>query len=569
MIRKTWQPVVDGRVVAFAALGVASSLTMAATELGFAGALILLMRTLGLLQFQQPFMPFSGDFEWTPLRVSLLLAGMGTVRALAYSGVLSMPLLIEQRVGKRLRRHVLKTVLDGTSMERVPASRLFYLFTEVFPKTARCFGLMAAMIPNALIALVLAGFMFRIEPTSAITAWAGIVVTGALVLRLNRYVRSNSKRQLEPYQGLVRGIQRISANWLMICALRLRGAERERMEGLNEENARFATKAAVLSSTAPVFSALVGIFLLSTLVYVHTHFGSSSGAEFTSMLYLLVRLVQQLNSLSSSFGSVNTFLPFLRETNGYLGLTAGSSAQLVEHHVAPSEEKSSTPPGIAIERLGFRFSSSGRTIIDDLSTTISAGSQFGIVGPSGVGKSTLIALILGVFKPDKGVVLIRGEAAESYLNAHPEELAYVGAEPSLFEGTLRQNLEYGKSSPSSAAQFASAIRDARIEGLVGRLKDGLDHVVKDQGASFSAGERQRLALARALLRDPTLLVLDEFTANLDGETEREIVETIGALRGRCTTIIVSHKPAVLRYCDQVLDMKSKSLERTLNLAAGA
>jgi ABC-type multidrug transport system fused ATPase/permease subunit len=563
MNRSGLKALLDRRIALMLSIGIGSSITMAAAEAAFAAAMIFLMRALGIVQegMTPSFLPF--DLWPTPLEVAVVLCALGVFRGVAYSVMLSMPPLIEAHVARKLRQSLLRQILASESVQRQGASQTLYLFTEAFPKAARAVCVIAGMIPSALMVAILVLMMFQIEPTSAGAAVIGVGVTGLLVLRLNRLVRKIATQQVAPYQGLVRGLQRVATNWMMICALRLKGLERERLEELNDANARYVGRAAVLGASAPVISAVIGIFLLAFLVVIHSRFGTSSGAEFMSMIYLLVRVVQLLNGLSSSLGLANTLSPFLKEAATYLEQAVPPTRKALEKSRRPIDAERPVAPArtLALEDVTFGFAASNRLVIDGLSCRIEAGTQFGIVGPSGIGKSTLLALLMGVFKPSSGRIRIGDTDVADYLGERTFELAYVGAEANLFEGTLRQNMEYGLYRPVTEQDYAEAFRAARIDGLVSRFKDGIDHVIKDQGTSFSAGERQRLALARALLRKPSLLVLDEFTANLDADTEREIVETIAGLHGRCTTIIVSHKPAVLVHCSQVYDMERRILSK--------
>ena len=134
-------------------------------------------------------------------------------------------------------------------------------------------------------------------------------------------------------------------------------------------------------------------------------------------------------------------------------------------------------------------------------------------------------------------------------------MGYVGAEAYLIAGTLADNLCYGLTHTPSDAELWHALGQARLESVVRALPDGLAHRIREDGAGLSAGEKQRLALARALLAKPGLLVLDEASANLDEATEAELTESLRALRGTVTVLVVSHRPQLLAHADQRLELK--------------
>jgi ABC-type multidrug transport system fused ATPase/permease subunit len=212
-------------------------------------------------------------------------------------------------------------------------------------------------------------------------------------------------------------------------------------------------------------------------------------------------------------------------------------------------------PAVAdIEVDGLRVAYPGRSepALDDTSLTVQAGEVLALVGPSGCGKSTLLSVLLGLVTPQAGTVRV-GEVDLADLDpeAWRSHLAWVPQRPHLFKASIAQNVRLGRSD-ASAQEVCSAIADAGLADVVRRLPRGLDTVLGDRGAGLSTGERQRLALARAFLRDAPLLLLDEPTANLDGETERDVVQAIRRLSEGRTVVLVAHRPALIALADRVL-----------------
>lgn len=208
-----------------------------------------------------------------------------------------------------------------------------------------------------------------------------------------------------------------------------------------------------------------------------------------------------------------------------------------------------------IELRGIRLCYEGRDkpVFDNLNLTIAAGSVVCVVGPSGTGKSSLADILGGLISPDAGQVLIDGEVISGALRANwRSRVAYVEQIPYLFDGTIAENLCWGlpvqtENALLNALELASAT-------FVHTLPLGLATRVGEQGRQFSGGERQRLALARALLRQPDLLILDEVTSALDGGNELGVIETIAALKGRYTVLILGHRTSFLSLADQVIDL---------------
>jgi ATP-binding cassette subfamily C protein CydCD len=177
-----------------------------------------------------------------------------------------------------------------------------------------------------------------------------------------------------------------------------------------------------------------------------------------------------------------------------------------------------------------------------------------LVGPSGCGKSTLLGVLLGLIAPERGSIKIGDvELAELDIGVWRSRLAWVPQRPHLFKASIAENVRLGRTD-ASTDQVWAAIVAAGLTDVVRRLPAGLETVLGDHGAGLSAGERQRVALARAFLRDAPLLLLDEPTANLDGQTEREIVRTIRRLAEGRTVVLVAHRPALIAVADRVISL---------------
>jgi len=233
---------------------------------------------------------------------------------------------------------------------------------------------------------------------------------------------------------------------------------------------------------------------------------------------------------------------------------------VLEAPAAPQGTRTDFPDpaltGLTVEGLRVSYQGRSEPALDGLSMTVTQGEILALVGPSGCGKSTLLSVLLGLVTPQLGGVRVGDvDLAELDLDAWRAHLAWVPQRPHLFKASIAQNVRLGRSD-ASTDEVRGAIEAAGLTETVRNLPDGLDTVLGDRGAGLSAGERQRVALARAFLRDAPLLLLDEPTANLDGETEREVVETIRRLAEGRTVVLVAHRPALIGIADRVLSLSS-------------
>ena len=210
---------------------------------------------------------------------------------------------------------------------------------------------------------------------------------------------------------------------------------------------------------------------------------------------------------------------------------------------------------ITVTGLRARYPDRDEPALQDAALTVEPGEVLALVGPSGCGKSTLLSVLLGLLEPEAGSVRIGDvELAELDLQAWRAQLSWVPQRPHLFACSIAQNVRLGRGEASDGEVWA-ALSAAGLAETVRELPAGLQTVLGERGAGLSAGERQRLALARAFLRDTPLLLLDEPTANLDGQTERHVVEAVRRLsRGR-TVVLVAHRPALIDLADRVLALE--------------
>ena len=207
---------------------------------------------------------------------------------------------------------------------------------------------------------------------------------------------------------------------------------------------------------------------------------------------------------------------------------------------------------VRFEGVTFAYPGSDRNAVTDIDLVAPAGTTLALVGETGSGKSTLAALGARLYDPDAGRITIDGiDVRDLRLADLARIVGVVSQETYLLHTTVRENLRYAKPQATDA-EIEDAARAARIHDLIADLPDGYDTVVGSRGHRFSGGEKQRLAIARTLLRDPRVLILDEATSALDTETERAVQEAFDALAEGRTTITIAHRLSTVRDADQIV-----------------
>lgn len=269
-------------------------------------------------------------------------------------------------------------------------------------------------------------------------------------------------------------------------------------------------------------------------------------ATLIAFLFILARMNGPVMQIQQCAQHVAHTLP------AYMKIKA-LQAELAPVQVAPAVGPTARHPGGQIEFNGVFFVHPGEQGgLRDIDLMIAPGSFVGLTGPSGAGKTTFADLLVGLYPPQRGTIRVGGEPLQgSVLTAWRETVSYVSQDPFLFHDSIRRNLLWARPDADDAALWA-AIEGAGAGALVRRL--GLDRVVGERGSLVSGGERQRLALARALLRQPGLLVLDEATNAIDQAGEAELLARIAALPQRPTVLMIAHRASSLACCDHLLEL---------------
>jgi ABC-type bacteriocin/lantibiotic exporter with double-glycine peptidase domain len=220
-------------------------------------------------------------------------------------------------------------------------------------------------------------------------------------------------------------------------------------------------------------------------------------------------------------------------------------------------------PSIKIGRLDFTYPNSSTPAIKCLDLLVDPGQQIALVGSSGAGKSTLVDLLLGVITPTKGKVEISGVCPRKAITNWPGAISYVPQDIYLVSGSILENIVLGYPLDEvDMSQVIRAIKLSSLDGYIENLPNGINHQVGENGDKLSGGQRQRVALARALYSNPKILILDEATSSLDGETEAEIAESIRGMKGEITVVMIAHRLSTVRSADVVIYMNDGEIVST-------
>jgi ABC-type bacteriocin/lantibiotic exporter with double-glycine peptidase domain len=289
---------------------------------------------------------------------------------------------------------------------------------------------------------------------------------------------------------------------------------------------------------------------------------------FISFIYILYRFLGQMSSLSFGLSSFAAGYPHLKS------LFEWWHREISLLKVRESSTQSLPFPelriGWRLRNVSFRYADEASPAFPDLSLEIAPGSLVVLSGRSGSGKSTLLSLLLGEIRPESGQLeVLLEEKSLSMEECRSRLLAsvgYVSSESLLFDGSIRENLLYGMKRAVAPEAIKNALELADC-GFVRDLDRGLLHTLSEDGSGLSTGQKQRICLARAFLRNPKVLILDEVSANLDQETEENLIATLSRLKGNATIVVATHRESFLPLADLHIDLSIGSpriLSRPIN-----
>jgi len=298
-----------------------------------------------------------------------------------------------------------------------------------------------------------------------------------------------------------------------------------------------------IPATTLEFMVVLGLLVLIGVVH-----GNDSFAEFIPILgafgYATLRIVPSANKIVASTNRLKYGQKAVRNVESDL-----------EEAVPDPDPAAIAPPdplfeqSIELQRISFTYPNSDHRALNGVSLEIRAGEIFAIAGGSGSGKSTLVDIVLGLLEPDAGEILIDGSSVLP--PGWHLKVGVVSQTVVLLDGSVRENVAFGAGHGADDDRVALALQRAQLSDWLATLPDGLDTTVGESGKLVSGGQRQRLAIARSLYREPALLILDEATSALDAATEAAMIESLADLSGQLTTIIVSHRRAPLQAAHRV------------------
>jgi ATP-binding cassette, subfamily C, bacterial CydC len=411
----------------------------------------------------------------------------------------------------------------------------------------------APVLVAAVVSVLAFATLYPFDPALALAVLAFLAAAGAgvplLVWTLSRGLgRNRLELRSELYARIVDGTQGVQD----LLAFGREAEQRREIEVLNLKLGRIERRQSLIGGLQiSLGDLLTNLAMLAALVLAIplVAAGEVRGVYLAFLALVALGIFETVTPLGAAFGTI--------------GRTTAAGERLFEISDAEptiQNPKSSLPVPedfvLQLDKVSFRYGEDEPFSLEDVSFNLEPGRRVAVVGPSGSGKSTLASLILRFRDPQGGGIRLDGRSVSEYAQEDVRRLISVVPQSThVFNDTLRNNLLLADPEASEVA-LERALERARIFGFVERLPGGLDTYVREQGVRLSAGERQRLTVARALLRDAPLLVLDEPTANLDTVTERELLASVWEAARDRAVLLITHRLVEMEEMDEILVMNA-------------
>ncbi len=491
-----------------------------------------------------------------PMQVALLLGGL-LLSALAAWGLgwarTYVLALVSERIGADLRTTTFQHLLT-LSLEYFGGKRTGDLMARIGSETDRINVFLSLhaldFATDVLMMLMTAGILLSIHPGLALVTLLPLPAIAWLIHRVRERLRTGFERIDRVWGEVTNVLADTIPGIRVVKAFAQEGREAQRFHAANAHNLAVNDK---LNKTWSLFSPTVGLMTEIGLLIV-----------WACGIWLVAGDAITVGVLTAFIAYIGRFYARLDSMSRIVSVTqkAASGAKRIFDildHVSnvpdPAEPRSLAHPvqgRLTLRGLGFRYGA--RRVIRSLDLDIRPGEMIGLVGHSGSGKSTLVNLICRFYDVSEGAIELDGSDIRQHrLADYRRQIGLVLQEPFLFFGTVAENIAYGRPE-ATRAEIVAAARAAHAHDFILRLPQGYDSIVGERGQGLSGGERQRISIARALLIDPRILILDEATSAVDTETEKEIQKALDNLVQGRTTIAIAHRLSTLRKADRIVVM---------------
>ncbi|MCB1198527.1 MAG: ABC transporter ATP-binding protein [Deltaproteobacteria bacterium] len=416
-----------------------------------------------------------------------------------------------------------------------------HLNGTIFTNTSQYIAIWNQFISFSILIFLLLCYMIMVSWKQALICVVLTIFIGKLAFYTSKTTKKYAEKLPQQNNIITQYIRKIGANIFYIHLTKMENTEYNKLLHKSQDIVFNAKKTTLFTSFSSSLTPFLGLLMIISIFFTSHYTFKDQILDSVPFLYLFMRYIQFLSGTTFYYGQLNTIRPDFVEAMEFYKDHAFTYPQSDNHRRNVFNEP------ITIDFKNVSFGYDQRIIFENASFTIQAGSFVGITGESGIGKSTLFSLLLGYIQPTQGSISINGYSLENFYRQFDVSIGYVGPEPFLFKGSLRENLTYGLIESIDDDQLISVLHEINMQTYAS--KDQLDYILDEELSNLSTGQKQRICIARVLLSKPSLILLDEFSSNLDQETERSILSQIHQVQKEATVLAISHRPTALLNTD--------------------
>lgn len=460
----------------------------------------------------------------------------------------------QQEFSHETRRRLFKKIInsDWAFLNRKSKHNHIQILTTEIPKMTVYYYYYLGLFTKLLFILahILLALMISVRFTLFV-AGIGIVI----FVLLRNYLTNARKIGNANIQVFRKMLKHIDDFWITVKMAKVHNSEEfyyNKFEESNKQMLEYQYKQIKNRAVPQLLFTLVGVFSLILVVYLAYNVAKLPLTSLFVLILLFARIFPQFMGVNND---MNMMLSNVESVKMVLNLDMEMDEMKFENK--NTTEQVTFDQSIHIENLNFAYNPEN-PIFTDFSTSILAYKITGIIGPSGCGKTTLLDIIAGLQKTPNGTISVDNKIiSTSQLSAWRSKLGYLPQDSFFIDGTIRENLIWDAESDISDSEILEILKQVNIDKLVSSQAKGLDTGITNFQYHFSGGERQRLALARVLIRKPKLLLLDEATSALDFENEALIMDCLKKLKTKVTILFVTHRENLKPYFDAIIDLNQK------------
>ncbi len=492
-------------------------------------------------------------FELIPAPDRLLIISLAILSLVLFKSVLSYGNgLLFSWVDTKLSHHLRSRVVDQLLrvglrfIERTKSGKLWNALESETWTTADAVSTFIGLIINFATVLVFTTALLLISWKLTVVVAVVLFVISALVQLMTRRIEEMARANQQADQALSQRVLELFSGMRTIRAFNRQRHEQRRYDKTSWRVGRVGFQQEKLSGLIEPVSEFLAAALLVGVMFVMLNDNAGNLPAVLVFIAILYRLHPEVYGLDEGRAELVSKLPAVDQVMSLLGR---ADKPYVRSGDRPFD---GLETGIEFAGASFSYDAEDLPAMRDVSVHIAKGETTALVGPSGAGKSTLINLLLRFYEPTEGEIRVDGTPLhEVDLGSWRDKIAIVDQDVFVFDTTVRANIAYGKLD-ATETEIVSAARQADAHDFINALPQGYDTVVGAQGVRLSSGQKQRIALARAMVREPEILILDEATNALDSISENVIQTSLQKLRRDRTVIVIAHRLSTIEQADQIL-----------------